>query len=141
MTPTIISELTNSSFRIAWNHDAMENEAGRTLYLYEGDTYNHISRLDNIPLRGSHLLTGLKSNVKYKVVISRGFTYSNITSVETHFVTTLQSEQTEQITPNITANQKPKESKSTNEYWTFGIFTAILIIIMVVVKKNREALK
>lgn len=141
MTPTIISELTASSFRITWDNDEMENEADRTLYLYEGDTYNHIYRLDDITLSGSHLFTGLKSDVQYKVVIQRGFTGSSIASVETHFVTTLQLEQTEPVNPIITANQQPKKSKNTIGYWAFGIFTAILIIIMAVVRKNREVLE
>lgn len=106
MTPTIISELTNSSFRIIWNHSAMENEAGRTLYLYEGSTANKVRTIPNISLSGSHLFTGLSPDVEYIAQIATGFENSSILSVDTTSARTLPIEQPVlNVPPEITANK------------------------------------
>lgn len=138
MTPTTVSEITNSSFRVTWNHDELANVASRTLYLYEGNSVNHIYSIPNISLSGSQLFIGLKPNVEYRAVIQTNFTDSNVAALDTQFVTTLQLEQVNPNNPNVTATLQPQKSKNTGGYWILGIFTTLLLIITAAVKRNRE---
>jgi len=139
MTPTTVSEITSSSFRITWNHDELPNVASRTLYLYEGNSTNPIYSIANITLNGSQLFTDLKPNVVYKTVIQTTFSNANVASLDTQFVTTLQLEQENPSNPNVTATLQSPETKNNTGYWILGIFTTLFVIITAAIKRRNEA--
>lgn len=137
MTPTIISELTASSFRITWNHGTMENEAGRTLYLYEGSTANRVRTIPNISSNGSYLFTDLKSNVEYIVQITTGFENSSILSVDTTSTRTLPTEEPVlNIPPEIAANKM--QTAANKVFLAIGILLLFFGLLKAATNSDEE---
>lgn len=128
MNPTKITEITESSFRVEWNHSEAQNEEIRTLYLYEGNSSIHIYRIPNIPSTGSQLFTNLKPNVEYRAVIETGLINSNVFALDTNYATTLQIEQSDTVGPGVTATQLTYEN---NTLRNIALFLGFLFLLLV----------
>ncbi len=141
MTPTIVSELTETSFRITWDHDDSPNTTGRTLFLYEGSTSIKIYEIPDIPLAGSQLFSDLKPDVQYKAQIATSIEGSEVVALDTIFARTLPlpppSEQPPiNVPPQIAAKQT--KTFANKIFLGIGLVLLFLGLLKVAISTNSD---
>ena len=136
MTHSTVSNVTQNSFQISWNFENESNVVSKSILIQDSYIGLIKYRNENIPLRGSQVITPLDPNTEYSINFSisgnnNGFAYG---FVEENSAKTLAVEQIEQAPNNVTATQA--KSSSNTGYWLFGGFTVFLILIAVMKKRG-----
>lgn len=135
MNITTASEITANSFVITWNHNPETNVASRSISVSEGDYFTPFYEIENVPVSGSQLITGLKPDTLYRAFIESSYNNSDIGGRDGIEVRTL-PETPPEVNPKVT---ETKAQTTPNKAVLAIVFFVVLGFIIAIAKRvNNE---